>query len=101
MLRPLFEGLTNITHRIELLKQQEDQSIKALQSEIEQVKKASEEKPYPTPEPEKDDSKMQEVLAVLAQTQAVLAQVMSKPRQTKIIEDENGKAIGAVSTTKE
>ena len=44
---------------------------------------------------------MQEVLAVLAQTQAVLAQVMSKPRQTKIIEDENGKAIGAVSTTKE
>ena len=46
---------------------------------------------------EKEDPAMAQVLATLAQTQATLAKVMSAPKQTKIIEDKNGRAIGAVT----
>jgi len=104
MLQPLFDSLQGIQHQLDLLKQSEAMTAKAMQAELQQVRKIAETEPPaspPAPEPEqKEDAAMAQVLATLAQTQATLAQVMAKPRETKIIEDENGRAIGAVSEIK-
>ncbi|CAB4154983.1 hypothetical protein UFOVP653_53 [uncultured Caudovirales phage] len=103
MMQPIVDQLTAIQHQIDMLKQAEALQMKSLQSELQQVRKIAEttpEKPE-APEPaEKDDKAMAGIMATLAQTQAVLAQVMSAPRETKIVEDENGRAIGAVSEVK-
>jgi hypothetical protein len=100
IMQPMVDQLTAIQHQLDLLKQSEAMQMKAVQNELAQVRKIAEtppEKPE-APEPvEKEDKAMAGVMATLAQTQAVLAQVMSAPRQTKIIEDENGRAVGAVS----
>lgn len=78
----------NTTHKAEL---------QVLRSEVESVRKAAEERPEPEEPEEKEDPAMAQILATLAQTQATLAKVMSAPKQTKIIEDKNGRAIGAVT----
>ena len=97
MLDPLFDQLTKIQHQLELMKQQEAATVQALQSEIEQVRKVAETPAEQPKEEPKEDAAMAQVMATLAQTQAALAQVLAQPRETKIIEDENGRAIGAVS----
>jgi hypothetical protein len=98
MLRPVIDALTQITHQIELMKQAEDAKAKDLQKQIEEVRKVAETKPEePKKEEPKEDKAMAQVMATLAQTQAALAQVIATPRETKIIEDENGRAVGAVS----
>lgn len=99
-LMPLVEQMKDLAQQIELLKKDDELTQKTLKAELESVKAEAkakaEAKPEPKPEP-KEDKAMAEVLATLAQTQAVLAQVMAKPRKTKIIEDKDGRAIGAVS----
>jgi hypothetical protein len=99
MLKPLFDGLVQIQHQLDLMKKDEDARVQALESKIEEVKKVAEAEPEPEPvkEEPKQDPAMAQVLATLAQTQAALAQVIAQPRETKIIEDENGRAVGAVS----
>lgn len=82
-------GQLNTAHKAEL---------QVLRSEIESVRKAAEERPEPEEKEERQDPAMAQVLATLAQTQAILAKVMSAPKQTKIIEDKNGRAIGAESS---
>jgi hypothetical protein len=90
----------NVEHKaaIDQLKTAHSAELQVLKSEIETVRKAAEERPEPEEKEEKEDPAMAQALATLAQTQAVLAKVMSAPRQTKIIEDKNGRAIGAVSS---
>lgn len=98
MLKPMFDGLMQIQHQLELMKQTEQANIQALQKDIEQVRKVAETPPEePKQEEPKEDKAMAQVMATLAQTQAALAQVIAQPRETKIIEDENGRAVGAVS----
>ena len=99
-LGPLADQMQALAQQIELLKKDDELTQKTLKAEIDAVKAEAKAKPEPKPEPSKDDKSgtaMAEVLATLAQTQAVLAQIMAKPRKTKIIEDDNGRAIGAVS----
>jgi len=82
------------------MKFQEKASLREMQKELADVRKKAEEKPEPEAkdEGEKTDPAMAKMLEALAKTQADLLKVMSAPRQTKIIEDEKGRAIGAVST---
>ncbi len=98
MLKPLFDTLIQMQHQLELMKKDEEAQMQQLQSQIEDVRKVAETKPEePEKEEPKEDTAMAQVLATLAQTQAALAQVIATPRETKIIEDENGRAVGAVS----
>lgn len=98
MLKPLIDGMARIGQQIEILKTQQDAKLQLLEKELEVVRKVAEEKPEEPPKEEpKEDPAMAQVMATLAQTQAALAQVIATPRETKIIEDENGRAVGAVS----
>lgn len=101
MLKPLMDQMQKIQEQITLMKMQEKVTMRELQKELADVRKMAEEepeKPEAENESEKEDQAMAQVLATLAQTQAALAQVMSAPRETKIIEDKNARAVGAVST---
>lgn len=99
MLQPMYDALAKLNNQFEMLKQAETTNIRLLQQELEMVRKAAEEKDEPEDKKESDgeDKAMAQVLATLAQTQAALATVMGKPRKTRIIEDKDGKAVGAVS----
>lgn len=86
------------TKEVDLLRQQ----IAALQQELSKKETEAKEKP----EKEDDGSKGEEsgalaaALTALAQNQTAMASIMAAPRETKIVEDENGRATGAVSTVK-
>jgi hypothetical protein len=82
---------------IDQLNTEHKAELQVLRSEVEMVRKTAEEKPEPAEKEEKEDPAMAQVLATLAQTQAALAKVMSTPKKTKIIEDKDGRAIGAVT----
>ena len=98
MLRPLIDGMARIAQQVEMLKTQQDAKLQVLEKELDVVRKTAETPPEePKKEEPKEDTAMAQVMATLAQTQAALAQVIAQPRETKIIEDENGRAVGAVS----
>lgn len=105
-LQPLVDMLSKTQQEIDKLRAEQANQAALLQKDIEMAKQEAKqmaEKPAEKPEkPEKPetDPAMAQVLATLAQTQAALAQVMAAPRQTKIIEDAKGRAIGAVSEIK-
>ena len=99
MLEPIVEMVRATQQEIEKLRLDESTQLKLIQKDIEQVIKTSAKpSPEPVPKTEPENPVLAQVLATMAQTQVALAQILASPRQTKIIEDKEGRAVGSVSS---
>ena len=102
-LEPILAAIKNLETELATVRADVAAREKLLQKDIAQAAKDAKAAAVPAAAPPapaapKDDAGMAQVLATLAQTQAMLATVMAAPRSTKIVEDAKGRAVGATST---
>ena len=97
-LAPVIEQIKQVQQEIYELRIEEAAKMQVIEKDINDIRQMSEKDEAVNKRESQDENVSTQVLATLAQTQAALAQVMAAPRQTKIIEDKDGRAVGATST---